>query len=149
MNEPDDLLDPLRNMHPIGRLLAPVMQRAAYAYELGGECESPIEVILGAQIKMRADELESIVFEPQYVWRRYRIDWAALRKDDRKPLAFIECDGKDFHTSEEQVSRDRKRDAACAEAGIQVFRFTGSDINRNVEFCVDLVFTHLREQQCR
>lgn len=48
----------------------------------------------------------------------------------------IECDGHDFHDrTKEQASKDRRRDRTAALAGIDVFRFTGSDIWRDPWGC--------------
>jgi very-short-patch-repair endonuclease len=48
----------------------------------------------------------------------------------------LECDGHDFHDrTKEQASHDRKRDRALQDLGFQVFRYTGSDIWKNVFAC--------------
>jgi very-short-patch-repair endonuclease len=48
----------------------------------------------------------------------------------------IEADGKTYHRKSE---RDAERDRAHAEAGYRVFRFTGSEINRDGEACIQRV----------
>lgn len=40
----------------------------------------------------------------------------------------IECDGKEFHSSPEQLHRDREREEALRELSWSVYRFTGSKI---------------------
>ena len=48
----------------------------------------------------------------------------------------IECDGHNFHTqSKEQVARDRSRDRNAAMMGLEVFRFTGSELWRDPWGC--------------
>lgn len=48
----------------------------------------------------------------------------------------IEADGKTYHRKSE---RDAERDRAHAEAGYRVFRFTGSEINRDSGACIQRV----------
>lgn len=53
----------------------------------------------------------------------------------RQARVVIEADGAQ-HTLREQKAKDTVRDAALAEAGYRVFRFTGSAINRDAAECV-------------
>jgi very-short-patch-repair endonuclease len=48
----------------------------------------------------------------------------------------MECDGKDFHSSADQQANDKLKDEAAANAGIRLIRFTGSQINGEVDACV-------------
>lgn len=49
----------------------------------------------------------------------------------------IECDGKAFHSSPAQKKYDKKRTSYLYRHGYKsVLRFTGSEINRNVNECV-------------
>ena len=72
----------------------------------------------------------NIDFIPQYEISPYRADFAipALH-------VIVECDGKEYHTSDEQIARDKERDAYMEKLGWKVFRFTGSEINRNPQEC--------------
>ena len=63
---------------------------------------------------------------------KYRIDVAF----PRFKLA-VELDGHDFHSTKEARSRDTKRDRALIKHGWQVIRFTGSDIFRDIDSCVE------------
>lgn len=63
---------------------------------------------------------------------KYRIDVAF----PRFKLA-VELDGHEFHSTKEARSRDTKRDRAFIRHGWQVIRFTGSDIFRDVDSCVE------------
>jgi very-short-patch-repair endonuclease len=56
----------------------------------------------------------------------------------RQARIVIEADGAQ-HTLREQRAKDAARDTALAEAGYRVFRFTGSEINRNAAECVKRV----------
>ena len=49
----------------------------------------------------------------------------------------VECDGQEFHTSDEQKEYDRNRDEYFLENGIKTIRFSGYEINSNVSLCVD------------
>lgn len=63
---------------------------------------------------------------------KYRIDVAF----PRFKLA-VELDGHEYHSTKEARSRDTKRDRAFIRHGWQVIRFTGSDIFRDVDSCVE------------
>ncbi len=76
-----------------------------------------------------------VTVEPQFVWRKYRIDWAIL--DGGAPILFIECDGRDYHSSEDARRRDAARDDECWAAGIRVVRFTGSQIHHAARPCAE------------
>lgn len=86
---------------------------------------------------------DHILLIPQYHWKNYRIDWAIKVTFLKHPYFFIECDGKDFHSSQEQIFRDRQKDEAVRSAGIQIFRFSGSELERNASACVKVVFAAL------
>lgn len=111
---------------------------ASTAFSLVDTCESPIEIWFATYL---IPILRNIGIEvvPQYKWQRYRIDFA-LEKTPGNPIAFIECDGREFHSSPEQRENDRRKDAAAKRAGINMFRFTGKDIYRNGEYCARHVY---------
>jgi len=48
----------------------------------------------------------------------------------------VECDGKAYHTTQEDREEDRLRNNELASNGWIVLRFTGSEINQNVRKCV-------------
>lgn len=69
-------------------------------------------------------------------------DWA--REDQPGPMGWnrliVECDGHDFHErTKEQAARDRDRDRQAQLAGIEIFRFTGSELWRDPLGCADQV----------
>lgn len=47
----------------------------------------------------------------------------------------IECDGEDYHTSEQQVIHDAGKDAFLCGAGWLVYRFSGTHIWRDISNC--------------
>lgn len=51
----------------------------------------------------------------------------------------VECDGKDWHTSPEQIAYDRRRDEYMANLGIKVQRFTGTEINKSAVHCANCI----------
>lgn len=134
---------------------ATAIDRIRRAYDIGGNCDSPIEVQIGAAILLffeRAsrplllgktidvDALpDGLVLVPQFAWSYYRSDWAIYNPRTQGAL-LIECDGKDFHSSPAQVEHDRKKDAAALERGFLTIRFTGSQIFRDADACAQKVY---------
>ena len=51
------------------------------------------------------------------------------------PLFGVECDGRNFHESHEQIQRDKRRDRILTTAGLQILRFTGSEIYKDSGLC--------------
>lgn len=77
-------------------------------------------------------------FTPQVEVGYYRLDFAltAIRGARLLKIA-IEIDGQDWHSSPEQRDHDYKRDRYLSKEAWQVIRFTGSQVYRNVDACVD------------
>jgi len=98
--------------------------------------ESPIETQMGVALyeifanEIFANECEII---PGWKWERYRADWI-VRKPNGK-IAVVECDGAPYHSSKDQIAKDRRRDRKMLRAGLAVFRFTGSDIFLYADIC--------------
>lgn len=158
----------------IGSALETVSVRAGTTMEINQTTESPIETIFGAaalevfsehfkdhklttfrrcaQEEVSRDNGSSVLMVPQFWWRNYRMDWAFVATFMKQPYVFVECDGKDFHSSPEQLARDRKKDDEVGAAGIPIFRFTGKDINRNARACAMVVLNGQRQaylEECR
>lgn len=130
----------------ISDLTPPVVKLAAYAVDLKSVCESPIEIALGAELKLLIDDYfpaGCAALIPQYKLDRYRFDFAVQFTKDERPAVLIECDGREFHTKPEQVANDKRKDAAADMAGIRLLRFTGSDIHRNGRGCVLIIVGEL------
>jgi hypothetical protein len=70
-------------------------------------------------------------------------DWDREPDSGRKPgwdRLIVECDGHDFHErTKEQAARDRERDRASQIAGMEIYRFTGSELWRNPLGCAEQV----------
>jgi very-short-patch-repair endonuclease len=88
-------------------------------------CESPIEWKLYNALARRGYNVKT-----QTKCGYYRIDLTIGN-------IAIECDGKAFHSSPAQKSYDSKRTSYLRRRGYKsVLRFTGSEINRDVNKCV-------------
>jgi len=131
--------------------LVKVVGFAAESLTMADVTESPIETIFGAHLALAlrpvcrdlgwefsvGEKLDAdITLQPQYQLGRYRYDFAIRARGHLKPLILIECDGKEFHSSPEQQANDRLKDAAALNAGIRLVRFSGAEINDDVEGCV-------------
>ncbi len=78
----------------------------------------------------------SVLICPQHKVLKYRVDFCLYIKDMKSNLhrIVIECDGHDFHEkTKEQASRDKKKDRELQKAGYTIFRYSGSDIYKNIE----------------
>lgn len=93
------------------------------------KAESPIESIL-----LREFQLIGKYPVPQFWIGKYRIDLAFP-----KELIAIECDGKEWHSTEEQKARDQEKDNYLKEMGWQVVRITGSEIYRRADDIVKTI----------
>lgn len=107
--------------------------------ELKMKCESPIEEKLFYELIRR-----DIIPEPQYVIDHYRLDFA-ISPDHLK--INIECDGKDYHDFSPQIEQDRRRNTYLASKGWAVLRFSGSQINRDVHHCGNIVNQTIRTRE--
>lgn len=119
-------------------------------------CESPIERMLGEALMECVDELawpkdwpidEDIISRievlPQYELEPFRYDFAIKRKADAGPVLFIECDGREFHSSFESIENDGRKDRRATEVGAHMMRFTGRQIYRNPYMCTYAVLLWL------
>ena len=75
---------------------------------------------------------------------RFLYDLYVKREGRPKPLVLIECDGKEFHSTDDQIANDRAKGALAVKSGIPLFRFSGSEIFRELDRCVVQVFKALR-----
>jgi very-short-patch-repair endonuclease len=96
------------------------------------------------------------VVKAQHKVPPYRLDIVLRRgiSDGRRvfesPLVAVEIDGHDFHEkTKEQASRDKERDRVLQTAGYIVLRFTGSEVYRDPQKCVDQVDDCIEEHLAR
>lgn len=123
----------------VGRAAHAVVAAVKNAEAISPQCESPIEVQFAARLMV--DLKPPFRLEPQYCLGRFRMDFAIIR--DGLPCLFIECDGKAFHSSEEQIANDLEKDRAAARAGIPLLRFTGSSVFRRPDECAKKIIALL------
>lgn len=144
--------------HPQSMLEAtiPVIETLHNQAVVSGNCDSPIEEMLGAFILTvfreegaplklcRVADLRtigsSLVLVPQYAWHFYRSDWAILRPAFEETALLVECDGQEFHSSPAHIEHDRKKDAAALDYGHITMRFPGRLIHKDPRGCARKVF---------
>lgn len=98
--------------------------------------ESPIELKLVQAIRgwLEHNDEDLTTVRTQVRIGRFRAD--ILLTDHRTMRKLIvECDGREWHSREDQVDRDKRRDRWFASQDIPVMRFTGSEINRDARGC--------------
>jgi very-short-patch-repair endonuclease len=78
----------------------------------------------------------------------YRADFVIVGRDRSGELdaLVVECDGKKWHSSSEQVEHDIRRNAEMRAMGLRVKRFTGPQIFYEGELCAWAVFAHFVPQ---
>lgn len=103
-------------------------------------CESPIELMLGAQLQV--DLPAGYALRPQWRFQRWRMDFA-ITTSAGVACAFVECDGKEFHSTPEQIANDEAKNLAAARTGIPLWRFSGAQIHRDTARCVQTIIQRL------
>lgn len=66
--------------------------------------------------------------------KRYRADFllVALSPEQIEPaFLIVECDGREFHSTPDAVTRDARRDRELRSTGFQIIRHTGTEIYGN------------------
>lgn len=104
------------------------------------ECESPIERRLAVFLVPHAEQWGFKVI-PQFKHDRFRYDFA-IEKESRV-VAVVECDGMEFHSSQEQLTRDVAKDLSARRAGFVVFRYSGSKIHADAKRCAEEIIFRL------
>lgn len=127
-----------------------ILEIAALALRIKPLCESPIEVMLGAYLWQALGQSDGWRLTPQFKIGRFRYDFAICDTDRADVVVLVECDGKEFHSSPEQIANDRRKDAEADRQRFPIVRFTGADINRDPRSCaliaIDLA-NQLRKQR--
>lgn len=107
---------------------------------------SPIEQLFLMEWKFAGvEDRYRVTLHPQHEIvcgdSKYSTDFAVLR-DGADLNICIEIDGHDFHEkTRAQVAKDKARERAIIAKGFTVLRFTGSEIARNAQKCVDEVIS--------
>jgi very-short-patch-repair endonuclease len=123
---------------PFSLCLTEAVDYAAIARELGPGCDSPIEVSLGVKIKktLRIIGDQTLTLRPRYFLDQYIYDLAIFREGSPYPIIIVECGGKDFHHTPEQLQNDSRKNRLAWSKGIVLLRFTGAEIHRTPNDCL-------------
>lgn len=123
---------------------------------------TPIEQIfdIGQKIKFMTDSNMDLYIEPQVDIvvkdKHYIVDflidgyeeWSYEKNHPiphiLKKSLVIELDGKDFHSSKEQMNYDYQRENDIKLAGYDVMRFTGSQIYNDINGCLSKVYQYIK-----
>ena len=138
----------------LGEVVPLVLARCAVGALVTGRCESPIEVIFGTSLLFVHPHVQFLGLDdvrdfsrpcliPQFWWRKYRIDFALCAAGKIEPGVFVECDGREFHSTDEQLARDRAKDELASLAGITMMRFSGAEIHQHYDICAGLAMAAL------
>lgn len=125
------------------------------------QCQSPIEVKLLIALLTYFDPEKGLVkisrsYEefisgsskrsllPQCEFKGYRFDFGLCCADGGSPKFYaIEADGKEYHGG----ARDFKRDVFTRKNGVETFRISGANINRDPFNCVDRLFLMIEKKE--
>lgn len=123
---------------PLSFFVKAAFESFEIACELEPKCESPIEIDLGVSLTKVFQEISDpkLSLEPQFILGPFRDDFAIRCEGLERPIALVECDGKEFHSTEDQIRRELAKERLAIQAGFQFFRFSGSHIYRNPKKCV-------------
>lgn len=113
------------------------VKKSRYSFERElKKCESPIEEQL-----MKAFYQKGYKPYAQVSCGKYRIDISIYYKGHK---IAIECDGKQYHSSKEQLEHDRIKDMVLERNRWKVYRFTGSMIYKDAAGCVERVEKNIK-----
>lgn len=107
-----------------------------------------------AQAMARLASIADVVqIEPQAKVLSYRLDFlvtASFGVKDRPPCRLgVECDGAEFHTGVDQRVRDWERQSEIEATGLDMIRFTGSQIFHEAHGCARVVVIILGDLDLR
>jgi very-short-patch-repair endonuclease len=154
-------------MRSLGSAVYQAVTTAAHCYAIYPHTESPIETQFGGQLAgflaIRCEraglpfamlegksesnfESGTILLIAQFQLAGFRFDFALKRAGAERAMILIECDGEEFHSTDEQHANDLKKNAAAKAASLELFRFTGSQIFGDPERCVRSVVEALAQR---
>lgn len=140
---------------PMAKLGSPIEEQMFYGLIVAGwKCGGGVEIKYNGHERLDAtlgwSMPERLIIEVQPTVGEIHPDFVVTLEDIatetfRKSIA-IECDGHDFHEkTKQQASCDKKRDRMLTARGLQVARFTGSEIHDNPLKCAQWVTASLRQ----
>ena len=123
------------------------------------DCESPMEQYLSLFIEVSGlirinrfnPKIDIVEFEKQKELiingKKYRVDffmkieYKIKYKDFKTVNLIIEVDGHEFHQkTKEQVERDNERTRKLQIAGYEIIKFSGTEVYRKPNKCIDTLF---------
>lgn len=123
-------------------------------YDCLVNCESPIEQILSlylTNLQISYNDWNPFIKVSNFVsnqeitcenGKKYRLDFYFIVNYKNQEVKYfgIECDGYEFHQkTKEQVEYDNQRQRDLQNEGIEIIRFSGSEIRKNPEKCAEEV----------
>ena len=126
-------------------------------FHLSKQIESPIEQQLGGYLLCAIDGYNEIVYDgllgvssapdfgtyfrcQQHMYGCYLDFLFKVNLDGDWKVLNVECDGHNYHDrTKAQAARDKSRDRLLIQKGVQVIRFTGSEIYNRPEECLEEV----------
>lgn len=101
--------------------------------------DNPLELRMYLALKQRGYKVKT-----HYMTLGYEVDMVI-----KKYRIAIECDGKKYHSSEEQKRRDLKKSAVLSRNGWKVKRFKSKDIFTRIDWCIEQVEKAIQERKRR
>lgn len=141
---------------PASQILEMLKRKMVLRQSVLPHCDSPIEADFAvAFIELMEGLKVTFVFGPadkqgefdadvalipQWRIERFRYDFLAF---SLKRAVLIECDSKQFHSTEAQKENDRLKDEVGRRANLPVLRFTGAQLMTHAQECASVVIAHL------
>lgn len=108
-------------------------------YLVATHCESVIEARLYSELSKKlkcTNSIKQVKTQCEILNGKYRVDFLINKK------LIVECDGYKYHSEKEKVWKDKERDRDCVLNGYTVMRFTGYEINNNIEQCISQILQY-------
>jgi very-short-patch-repair endonuclease len=110
--------------------------RVRYSEKPSSKFESPIEELLWEEMQRQVPAGNLVRIHRQHPVGSYRLDFAIPSK-----MVCIELDGHEYHKTKRQRTHDARRDRYLQSNGWRVFRFTGTEVHKDVHKCVTEVMS--------
>ena len=129
-----------------------------------GKKLTPIEMLFFIEWAYRMDEENNVppAWERFYIYpqyditlknsKRYRVDFFIKytkdwKKFNKKESVIVELDSYLWHGSTpEQFTKEKKRERDLVSEGYEIIRFSGREVYRNPEKCVNEVMNYMEEK---
>lgn len=134
------------DLRPLAEITVSALDSLSLAWSIAPNCESPIETELAAQLCKILRTIERLSIQPQFSIDRYRYDFAIVDEFSGLPLALVECDGREFHETDERQANDKAKNELADKQNLLLFRFTGAEIYRDAPGCASAVFKKLQSR---